>query len=235
MPDPVIAAMDAVEFLDSLEADSVDLILTDPPYAISRESNYTNTKDPRYAKHEIDFGDWDHAPPDLAALAPAMHRALRDGGTAIVFYDLWKLESLADAMAAAKFKQPRFIEWLKDAPVPINSKINYLTNAREAAASFTKGSRPTFRSEYDNGVYTGFTAPKGKKRIHPTQKPLPLFEEIIEKHSQPGDLVVDPFCGSGTALLAAKNMGRRWEGCDINPKWTAAANERIQASDDSLL
>ena len=218
--------MDAVGFLGSLEGGSVDLVLTDPPYAISRDSNYTNTKDARYAKHVIDFGDWDQAPIDAAALAQAMHRALRKGGTAIVFYDLWKLESLAAALAEAGFSQPRFIEWLKTRPVPVNSKRNYLSNAREAAVSVVKGGKPTFNSEYDAGTYS-FDTIRGNARIHPTQKPLPLMEALVEKHSNPGDLVIDPFCGSGSSLLAAKNLGRRWAGCDADPKWAAAARERL--------
>ena len=67
---------------------------------------------------------------------------------------------------------------------------------------------------------------QGKGR-YPTQKPLALYERIIKCSSSHGDLVIDPFCGSGTTLLAAKRLGRRWAGCDANADAVALANRRI--------
>ena len=64
-------------------------------------------------------------------------------------------------------------------------------------------------------------------RIHPTQKPLQLFDDLIQKHSHPGDLVVDPFVGSGTTAVAAKKASRRFAGCDIDDKYIDAARNRM--------
>ncbi len=72
----------------------------------------------------------------------------------------------------------------------MNSKTNYLTNAREIAVVGVKGGKPTFHSEYDNGVYS-YPICHDKGRFHPTQKPIALLEELIEKHSNEGDLVLD--------------------------------------------
>jgi hypothetical protein len=71
----------------------------------------------------------------------------------ICFYDLWKIFSLKKWFEEAGFKQIRFIEIIKTNPVSINSKLNYLTNAREIALTGVKGSKPSFKSEYDNGIY----------------------------------------------------------------------------------
>ena len=60
-----------------------------------------------------------------------------------------------------------------------------------------------------------------------TQKPIALYERMISFSSVEGDLVIDPFCGSGTTLLAAKRLQRRWAGCDVNPKAVAIATKRI--------
>ena len=68
-----------------------------------------------------------------------------------------------------KFKQIRMIEWIKTNPQPLNSKINYLTNCREIALVAIKGSKPTFNSNYDNGIYK-FPLQGGKDRFHHTQK-----------------------------------------------------------------
>ena len=90
---------------------------------------------------------------------------------------------LKEIMEKHKFKQIRFIEWIKTNPQPLNSKINYLTNSREIALLGIKVSKPTFNSSYDNGIYQ-FPLQGGKKRFHPTQKSLLLFEELIKKHSK---------------------------------------------------
>ena len=98
-------------------------------------------------------------------------------------------------MEKHKFKQLRFIEWIKTNPQPLNSKINYLTNVREIALVGVKKNKPVFNSEYDNGIYM-FPLQGGKNRFHPTQKSLKLFEELISKHSNENDVVLDTFLGS---------------------------------------
>ena len=143
----------------------------------------------------MDFGKWDKKQIDLNKLACGMYRALRRGGTAIVWYDLWKLTSLSEAMEKAGFKMIRIIIWQKTNPVPINSKATYLSNSREIAIVGVKGGTPTFKGEYNNGIYEYPIPRHNGQRIHPTQKPLDLFQELICMHSKRGDLIVDPFLG----------------------------------------
>jgi site-specific DNA-methyltransferase (adenine-specific) len=59
----------------------------------------------------------------------------------------------------------------------------------------------------------------GKNRFHPTQKSLALFEELVKKHSNPGDIILDTFLGSGTTAIAAKNTGRQYKGCEVNTEY----------------
>ena len=66
------------------------------------------------------------------------------------------------------------------------------------------------------------------KRIHPTQKPLDLFRELIRKHSNPGDLIIDPFLGSGTTAVAAIQEDRQFAGYDIDETYTQAAKTRMR-------
>ena len=136
----------------------------------------------------------------------------------IMFFDLWKITVLKEIMEKYKFKQIRFLEWIKTNPQPINSKVNYLTNSREIALLCVKGGKPTFNSKYDTGIYN-FPLQGGKKRFHPTQKSLPLFEELIKKHSNEGDLVLDTFLGGGTTALACKNTNRNFKGCEISKEY----------------
>jgi hypothetical protein len=133
---------------------------------------------------KTDYGDWDSefTLDQLDRFIGEFYRVLKKGGTLILFFDLWKISYLKEIMEKHKFKQIRFIEWIKTNPQPINSKVNYLTNCREIALLGVKGGNPTFHSSYDNGIYS-FPLQGGKGRIHPTQKSLPLFEALIEKHS----------------------------------------------------
>jgi len=262
-PNPSISVenMCGLEYLKTLDPNSIDLILTDPPYIISKssgldkhynnvkyneandinevksEAEWTNYKEQNdieddthksnYIKYgsiygkkycvKTDYGSWD-SEFSLAILEKFIelyYSKLKKGGTLIMFFDLWKITNLKDLLEKYNFKQLRFIEWIKTNPQPRNSKVNYLTNTREIALLGVKDSNPTFNSSYDNGIYS-YPLQGGKNRFHPTQKSLALFEELIKKHSNEGDIVLDTFLGSGTTALACKNTKRLFKGCEID-------------------
>jgi len=71
---------------------------------------------------------------------------------------------------------------------------------------------------------------RNEKRIHPTQKPVALMERIIAQHTNPGDLILDPYAGSGSTLRAAKNLGRRAIGCEISADYCAVIVRRLAQS-----
>ena len=265
----IIKNQEGLQFLSGLPDESVDLVLTDPPYITSRDSGMdkwvdhvatqdaagTNLKSSQdwemfnakmdwdkffgdkkrnidtlkknYLKYgsiygkkyavRTDYGKWDSefTMEDLQLFINHFYRILKPGGTCIVFFDLWKITPLKEQLESAKFKQIRFIEWLKTNPQPINSKVNYLTNCREIALLGIKKSKPTFNSSYDKGVYE-YPIQGGKDRFHPTQKNTKLFEELIKKHSNEGDTVLDCFLGSGTTAVAAMNTNREFVGCELD-------------------
>ena len=232
-PAIVLEHEDCLEFLSRMDAGCADLVLIDPPYEVSRSTNFASGeatgRDVDRFRVSMDFGGWDaEGSVDLPAVLEECFRILRRGGTIICFYDLWKISFLKEHMEQAGFKQIRFIEWLKTNPVPLNSHVNYLTNAREAAVCAVKGGKPTFNSEYDRGIYE-YPICHDRGRFHPTQKPLALVEELIEKHSDEGDLVVDCFSGSGTCALAAARTGRRFSGCEASGEYHAKSVERLHA------
>ena len=225
----ILKHQEGLQFLSEISNNSVDLILTDPPYEISRPTGFIASKGEKTIerfKMSYEFGEWDERSTNLAPFVAEFYRILRPGGTMIMFYDLWKITVLSEIMKTAKFKQLRFLEWVKTNPVPINSKLNYLTNSREIALSGVKRSKPTFNSKYDNGIYR-HPIYHGKDRFHPTQKSLPLFEELIEKHSSEGHLVLDCFAGSATTALAARNTGRNFIGCEMNEEYYNKSKERL--------
>lgn len=219
------------DMLKSLKSNSVDLVLIDPPYEVSRDTNFQSGeakgKDTDRFRVSMDFGDWDFGFTGLNIVVKEAYRVLRKGGTLICFYDVWKLTTLKEYFDDAKFKQIRLIEWVKTNPVPLNSKTNYLTNAREIAVLGVKGGKPTFNSEYDNGIYK-YPICHDKGRFHPTQKPLALIEELIIKHSNDGDTVLDCFSGSGTTAVAAYNQGRNFIGCELAEYYYNKSIQRLK-------
>jgi len=271
---------EGLEYLSSLPDESVDLVLTDPPYITSRDSGMdkwvdhiaerdssgTDEKtaeewealsestdwdkffgdkkknlDPlkkNYLKYgsiygkkyavRTNYGKWDSefTMEDLQLFINHFYRVLKPGGTCIVFFDLWKITPLKEQLEGAEFKQIRFLEWVKTNPQPINSKVNYLTNCREIALLGIKKSKPTFNGSYDNAIYK-FPIQGGKERFHPTQKNTKLFEELIKKHSNEGDVVLDPFLGSGTTAIAAINTDRNFLGCEMEQEYFEKAKSRI--------
>ena len=224
-----IKVSDYQEFMDSLPAGSVDLILTDPPYCISKKTGFSAVVngEKRFAV-SMDFGLWDHVEINLEEMAKVFYKSLRRSGTVIVWYDLWKIGKVKDAMELAGFKMIRQIIWQKTNPVPLNQRATYLSNSREMAIAGVKVGTPTFHSKYDSGIYE-YPIPRHKgKRQHPTQKPLELFEDLVRKHSNEGDLVVDPFLGAGTTGVAAVKNFRRFAGCDIDPNYVQISQERIE-------
>ena len=263
-----IKNMDGMEYLSTIANDSIDLILTDPPYIISKDSGMnthynkvkhneenkiefvkteeewntykegkkkksiklTDLHKEQYMKYgsiygkkycvKTDYGEWDNefTMEKLDEFIREYYKKLKKGGTLIIFFDLWKISYLKDIMEKNKFKQIRFIEWIKTNPQPLNSSLNYLTNSREIALLGVKGSKPTFHSKYDTGMYH-FPLQNGKNRFHPTQKSLLLFEELIKKHSNENDVVLDTFLGGGTTAIACKNTNRNFKGCEISSEY----------------
>jgi site-specific DNA-methyltransferase (adenine-specific) len=253
--------MEGLEYMKGIKENSIDLILTDPPYIISKDSgmnsHYNTVKynednrieiiktDDDWEKYKIknnilnddkkgnyikygtiygkkycvktDYGTWDSefSMESLEMFIKEYYKKLKNGGTIIIFFDIWKISFLKDIMEKCKFKQIRLIEWIKTNPQPLNSKVNYLTNCREIALLGVKGSKPTFNSKYDNGIYM-YPLQGGKNRFHPTQKSLGLFEDLIKKHSNERDNVLDTFLGGGTTAIACKNTNRCFRGCEIS-------------------
>ena len=263
-PEIEIRLQEGLSYLSTLPDKSVDLVLTDPPYIISRESgmnsHYNQVKEnerknvqqvktqeqwiayktengfaddskrENYIKYgtiygkkycvKTDYGEWDSqfTIDVLDNFIGEYYKKLRVGGTMIMFFDIWKITDLKALFEKHKFKQIRFIEWIKTNPQPLNSGVNYLTNCREIALLGVKGGSPTFNSKYDNGIYM-YPIQGGKNKFHPTQKNLKMFEELIKKHSNANDTIMDTFLGSGTTAIACKNTKRNFTGCEISKEY----------------
>lgn len=221
--------------------ESVDLVLTDPPYIIAKKSGFEKGGDKRFNSVDHDFGAWDRGEDgaftmaDLDDVVRALPRVMRPGAVAILWFDLWKVSDLIKLMKAAGFQGVAMIEWLKTNPVPINSRKTYLSNAREiAVVGYKPGAAPTYHADRiaPDAASTGtFEHPieSRKGRFHPTEKSVRLFREMVALHSDPGDLVLDCFSGSGTTAAVCQAIGRRFVGCELDPEFHRMSLERLAA------
>lgn len=263
----MIENTDGVSFLKNVQNESVSLILTDPPYIISKDSGmqrqlenidtsgkteeewkvyssrnkkktFTEQEKENFLKYgtilgkkyayKSDFGEWDNTftMESLDQIVHEYYKKLKKGGTLILWFDVYKLETLRKIFEKHKFKQIRIVQWVKSNPVPLNSKTNYLSNAIEYALLGIKGNKPTFHGEYHNGIFT-HAIQSGKIRFHPTMKSIGLFEDLIKMHTNEGDTVMDTFLGNGTTAIAAKNTNRKCIGCEVSEEYFAKMSRLI--------
>lgn len=217
--------------------DQVDHVITDPPYNVSARGigGRANTtigavprKDGTYREIVRDFGAWDHEWDPRPFLAEA-RRLIRPGGSLIAFTS----EFLFEPYVCSGLEHRALLYWRKTNPAP--NFRNQIVRAVEMAVWQTQGGGWTFNAGgyrpnvWDGPILNGYTVQNtGEKRLHPTQKPLWLMREWIELFTDPGDLILDPFMGSGTTLRAAKDLGRRAIGIEVNETYCKVAVERLR-------
>lgn len=201
---------DCIVECQKLKDGSVDLLLTDPPYGISNQ--YASERQiPRrvranggdFIMPKGDFGKWDrNVSPDAwtGAILPKV------GGWAVIFCAHAQIKEYSDILDRHGFVAIGALVWHKTNPVPFNHRFKPL-NAWETAVY---GKRPgtKFNGKSVHNVFT-HKSPSPQHRIHPTQKPLGLMEELVVLLTDRGDTVLDPFAGSATTTLAAINKGRK--------------------------
>ena len=205
----------------------IDLILTDPPYCVSRDYQlgFSNM-----GRSGMNYGEWDYGFNQTEWLEDTIP-LLRNGGSIIIFNDWKNFSYLVEVLEKNGFFIKDLIRWEKTNPMPRNVNSRYVGDCEMAiwAVKGNKGwtfnkpdDKPYLKPVYKTGVVLG----KGK-RIHPTQKSLELFEDIIKTHSKVGDLIFDPFCGSGTTAVACKNTNRNFVGSEIDESYYKKAMVRL--------
>ena len=216
-----------VSLLDDRE---IDLLLTDPPYGISKSYNSENQVPRRLRKNGRDFimpkgnfGAWDKAAVPEEWLREVLPKV---GGWFVSFCAQAQIGEYMACLEKHRFVAVGTLVWQKTNPVPFNHRFKPI-NAWEA---LVVGKRPgtRFNGSLTHNVFV-CKSPSPQKRYHRTQKPLQLMEEFVGLFSSSGDLVFDPFAGSGTTLVAASGMGRRAVGYENSPEIFSSACDRIEA------
>ena len=229
---------DVLEVLRGIPDESVDFILTDPPFMISREVRIGRSMNVKYkAKKDIDldFGEWDRQWGSseeyldwCKSWLRECVRVLKPYRHLVFFFDKRKISYIWDYLEGLGMKGRSPLYWIKSNPVPRGRKVDFM-KAVEMALWFTKGK---VRQEFFNwrlGQQRDYViAPIPQNpRLHPTQKPEEVIEVWMRYLSKEGDLVLDPFCGSGTVCVVAKRLGRNFIGVDKNFEYVEVARKRL--------
>jgi site-specific DNA-methyltransferase (adenine-specific) len=206
-PANCILCGDCVQVMRQLPARSVDFVLTDPPYLV----NYCD-RSGRSIQNDSNAG-W---------LRPAFmeaYRVLRQDSFMVAFYSWTKVDKFMDAWRCAGFRAVGHLVFRKT----YSSKARFLKYRHEQAYLLAKG-QPTLP---ENPIADVIDMPYSGNTLHPTQKPVTVLLPLIQSFSQAGSLVLDPFCGSGSTLLAAKQSRRRYLGIELDAKYHAVAVRRL--------
>ena len=249
---------DCIEILASLPANSVDAIFADPPYNLQLKGDLHR---PDNSKVDAVDDDWDQFESFQAydkftqAWLKEAKRVLKEDGT------LWVIGSYHNIFRVGRELQDQGywilndIIWRKQNPMP-NFRGTRFTNAHEtmiwaAKSKDAKGITFNYRAmkslNEDVQMRSDWLLPicNGKERIkvdgakgHPTQKPEALLHRVILSSTSKGDVVLDPFLGSGTTAVIAKRLGRHFIGIEKNKNYIELAKRRIKEArklDDNVL
>jgi site-specific DNA-methyltransferase (adenine-specific) len=203
---------DCIKVMAGMPAGSVDFILTDPPYMAAYKSRNKQTV------RNDDNADW------LAPSCAEMHRVLKEDAFAVSFYGWPKADVFFAAWKRAGFRIGGHIIFRKR----YASSSAFLQYRHECAYLLLKGNPPYPASplpDVMDWTYTG-------NKLHPTQKSIHILKPLIEAFSQPGQLVFDPFAGSGTTCVAAQRTGREYIGIELDPVHHQTAAARLAATDE---
>ena len=243
---------DCVAALDALPANSVDLIFADPPYNLQLNGDLSR---PDQSKVDAVDDDWDQFESFAAydaftrAWMLAARRVLKPTGSIWVIGSYHNIFRVGSIMQDIGFWLLNDVVWRKNNPMP-NFRGRRFQNAHETmiwASKDAKSKGYTFnyesmkaanddlqmRSDWLFPICTGAERLKDGNgdKVHPTQKPEALLARVILSSSKPGDVVLDPFFGSGTTGAVARRLGRHYVGMEREQKYIDAAEKRIAAVD----
>ena len=218
---------DCIELVRKLENESVDAIITDPPYIIARENRF-NTM----GRAGIDFGDWDREFNLISWISVAVEK-LKKGGNIIIFTDWKKISYIIEELEKNNVEIKDMIRVEKSNPIPRNRDRRFITDYEVAVYGVKKGGKWTFNrldEKYERPLIKTSVTPKSQKigKGHPTQKSLKAMEWLIERLTNEGDIVLDPFMGSGTTGVACQDLNRDFIGCEISDDYFEMAQKRLQ-------
>lgn len=233
---------DCLSMLSKIEDDSIDLLLTDPPYNLgnfmkSRSYNIKNMRDNFF----VDAG-WDDLDEDTWVILmdnffEESSRVMKTGGTLLIFMSLMKTETIISLARKHGFYYKTTGVWHKRNPMPRNMNLHFVGSV-EGWIYFVYNKKTGTFNNAGKVIHDFIETPvisKSEKTHgkHPTQKPLLLIDHFVTILSHEGDIVLDPFMGSGTTGVSAVKNKRMFIGSEINKEYFQLSCDRISSLFDN--
>lgn len=231
--------IDNIDCLDGLKAvldGSVDVIITDPPYFINMGHAGSKTNARAGASEQLNtnrcFNDLAICTPFFSQLFREFKRVLKEDGSFYFFTD-WRGYAYYFPLLNAELPVRNMLVWDKK-----SDPGSFYTFAHELLVF------GTYKSRTKKGVgtnvlrYAAFSSGAARtdgEKVHPTQKPVELISKLIEDSTEPGDVVLDTFMGSGTTAVACIKTGRNYIGFEIDEGYHAIAEQRVAEALDQML
>lgn len=216
---------DCLDGLKLLPNESVNLIATDPPYLMNYNTRYRKTKGHKFNKTIPN----DNNPDFLRSVINEMYRVLKKDSAIYIFCNSVRIDYFKQELEKAGFKIKNIIVWVKnnrtagDLEASFGKQYEFIILANKGRAKFN-GKRLSDVWHFDRVA--------GNTQLHQNQKPLDLMEQIVQKHSSAGDIVLDPFMGSGTTAVACIKKNRNYIGFEIDKEYYNICSERIKKLND---
>lgn len=228
---------DSTRLIKELADQSVDLILTDPPYNLSGYST-GNIELPWRKTINNDLADWDRDSFEPAKWVSEFKRILKPIGNLFAFTSYNLLGKWHEAFDP-EFDTFQYMVWHKTNPVPKIRRAGFLNSCELIICAWNKGHTWNFSKQKEMHNFIQSPICMGKERVknptHPTQKPVKILEHIIRIATNEGDTVFDPFMGVGSTGVAALNLRRCFIGFELEPEYFSATELRLQNTQAKML
>lgn len=235
---------DCLKVIQKLEDNSIDLLITDPPYNLGefiQKRNY-NIKNMR-ENNLLNAKDWDSLSKEeylvnMDKFFQEVSSKLKVGANVIIFLSSLRIESIVEIAERYNFYYKTTGVWHKTNPMPRNMNLHFV-NSNEFWLYFVYKKRTgnTFNNENRMIMdYIESSTPKSSEKQygkHPTQKPIQIIDYLIKILSREGDLVLDPFLGSGTTGESAVRLKRNFIGIELDRNYFEMAKKRIESAKES--
>ena len=210
---------DCLEVMKDIPDKSVDLVLTDPPYEQENHGGGTGKMWRQICNGNIDFlsngFDYQKVFQEFERICKIVN---------IIIFCSNKQISKTMKYFEDKNYSVVLLVWDKTNAVPFGNG-KYISNAEFMV--YVRGKNATYNNEIENrGKIFRYNYPPNRQ--HPTEKPIEIIRKLLEIHSNPKSIILDPFLGSGTTAVACKHLKRNYIGIEINPAYVKIANERLR-------
>lgn len=233
---------DALEELKKIKDNSIDCIITDPPYMISQKGKSIGRKSlskknwKRNMDIKLDFGEWDNYDMEkdffdfTESWFKECSRVLKDKGWIYIFFDKQKI-GYFDLLLSKKYgiKGRTVFAWIKSNPVPSFRKVNWLS-ASEFIWVGSKGDCKLKNFLQQKEMHNNMTTPNKSsygETKHPTEKPKEVIRKLVLVNTNEGDVVLDPFAGSGTTGIVCKELNRNFILIEKEKEYINIIKERL--------